>query len=573
MSDQQQQKADPDPKVSQPGVELDRDQFCCSVCLELLKDPVTISCGHSYCSGCIEGCWDKEEDTGRYSCPQCRDSVSPRPVLRRNHILGQVVEKLKMSTLEAPPSVVEVCADGSDVPCDFCTVVRRGRAVKSCLMCLASYCAAHLEPHYCVPVLQRHQLISATSPLEEKTCSQHHKLMEIYCETDQKCICYLCSIDEHKSHWIISAMTGRTSRQSQLIMTRQGVQHRFQEREVELKELIDMREDFKDSTQTAMVACEQIFAGLILSLQDRCTEVKQLIQTQEKAADARAEQLQRKLVQEIANLRAHDAEMKELLDTEDNIHFLECFPIVSRSRESPDLPVGAFSRSPRGFINVKDCVSPLKGQLDDIVKDLWSTVSLMVSAVDVMLPPIPKTREEFRRYCRPLAFDCNTANTCLSLSQENRLVTYSGYSQFTRPHAFTPFVQVLCTESLSERQYWEVKRQGNNTTCVTVSYKDISRASEFGSNDKSWSLVCSSNGYTFRHNWTETKVSGPSSPTVGVFLDFKACTLSFYAIDSTMTLLHTVQHVFTQPLYPGVAIKNMSHYEHYHSVELVKLWP
>uniref|UniRef100_A0A3Q1F0B3 RING-type domain-containing protein n=1 Tax=Acanthochromis polyacanthus TaxID=80966 RepID=A0A3Q1F0B3_9TELE len=76
--------------ASRHGVELDQDQFCCSVCLDLLKEPVTIYCGHSYCRGCIEGCWDQEEEKGEFSCPQCRETFIPRPVLRRNNMLAEV---------------------------------------------------------------------------------------------------------------------------------------------------------------------------------------------------------------------------------------------------------------------------------------------------------------------------------------------------------------------------------------------------------------------------------------------------------------------------------------------------
>ncbi|XP_036828046.1 stonustoxin subunit beta-like [Oncorhynchus mykiss] len=168
-----------------------------------------------------------------------------------------------------------------------------------------------------------------------------------------------------------------------------------------------------------------------------------------------------------------------------------------------------------------------------------------------------------------LTLDPNTAHRHLSLSEGNRKVTDTRKFQPypVHPDRFTNWYQVLCREGLSGRCYWEVERTGG-VVDTSVSYKDISRTERgndggFGYNNKSWSLQCYSDGYCFRHNNVETKVSGPQSSRVGVYLDHKAGTLSFYSVSDTMTLLHRVQTTFTQPLYPGFGLSG--------SAELVKL--
>ncbi|XP_023268419.1 E3 ubiquitin/ISG15 ligase TRIM25-like [Seriola lalandi dorsalis] len=279
--------------MAQRGIQMDREKLCCSICLDLLKDPVTIPCGHNYCMSCIKSHWDQEDQRRIHSCHQCRQDFIPRPVLMKNTMLAELVEELKKTGRQAAPA--DHCYAGpEDVACDVCTGIKL-KAVKSCLQCLVSYCEQHLQPHYESPAFEKHKLVDASKKLQENICSRHDEVMKIFCRTDQQCICYLCSMDEHKSHDTVSAAAERADKQGDLILNQQKIQQRIQDREEVVKVLQQEVEATNRSADKAVKDCDEIFTQLIRLMEKRSSDLKQQIRSQQKTEVSRVKALQEKL--------------------------------------------------------------------------------------------------------------------------------------------------------------------------------------------------------------------------------------------------------------------------------------
>ncbi|XP_046729683.1 E3 ubiquitin/ISG15 ligase TRIM25-like [Silurus meridionalis] len=401
---------------------VDQNQFICTVCLDLLKDPVAIPCGHSFCKVCINSCWDQEDYKGVFSCPQCRDTFNPRPVLRRNNMLAEVVEKLKKSGIQAPSPAHHYAGLG-DVECDFCTE-KKHNAIKSCLVCVASYCETHLRPHYVSPAFKNHTLIEASTKLQEKICTEHNKLIEIYCRTDQTCICYLCTMDKHKGHDTVTVSGERAEKQSKLKEEQMKSQRKIQDRQKKVQELTQALNIIKLSAQRVLEDSEKIFTEMISSMEKKRSEVRKLIIDQEKAELSRPANLLEQLEQEIADLQKKVTELEQLSHTNDHIHFLQRVQSLCVSDEYWSLPLDlpTFDKSSitvfqnRLLDGMRNSVSDLKKGLEEICEEIFNKIPLQVQCS----LSEPQNRDEFLKSFPYLTLDPNTVHYNPILSKNNK---------------------------------------------------------------------------------------------------------------------------------------------------------
>uniref|UniRef100_G3PM57 Tripartite motif containing 25, like n=1 Tax=Gasterosteus aculeatus TaxID=69293 RepID=G3PM57_GASAC len=537
------------------------EQFNCPVCLDLPNDPVTIPCGHSYCMGCIKDYWSKDDPKGVYSCPQCRKNFSPKPSLSRNTMLAEAVEQLRKGAHKADVRESMRSASSSAktaVPCDMCKGERRA-AVKSCLSCMTSFCAAHLKPHSTKKALKAHELIAPTANLAEKICTQHKYLQEFYCRQCKMFICWLCTSNQHKGHECVSTKAERLEKQKVLAEMQTENQQRLKDRQQELKDMKKMMEGMKRSADRVHGDTEQVLVELQRSVERLQELLEEVLDQAGMEKMGQAQEVVDNLEAEIKELKKRETEMRDLVHCEDHIHYLEACESVCSPLESGDLPVVAANLD-ASFEPVREAVLNLRERVEDLCNQELSKITMREINLDSIQAPEPRTREEFLQYSVTLTLDTDTAHRRLALTEGNTKATLQAAAQ-PYPNAagrFDGWTQVMCASPLyAQRCYWEVEWRGRGSS-MGVAYGAMARKgsdarSGLGYNAQSWTLELSDT-CSAMHDNEKRDIPVSYSPRLGLYLDVSTGTLAFYSVAESMTHLHSFRANFTQPLYAAFAV-------------------
>ena len=150
------------------------EDFSCSICLNVFNSPISTPCGHNFCKTCITTFWD---NMVQFKCPVCNELFDTRPDLQVHFFISGIVDQFRRSA----PVKEQPCVEPGEVPCDICTETKL-KALKSCLVCLTSYCQTHLERHQKVSGLKRHRLVEPMNRLEDRVCKIHNQLLELFCQ-------------------------------------------------------------------------------------------------------------------------------------------------------------------------------------------------------------------------------------------------------------------------------------------------------------------------------------------------------------------------------------------------------
>ncbi|XP_028429395.1 finTRIM family, member 86 isoform X2 [Perca flavescens] len=558
--------------------------FVCSVCLDILKDPATLPCGHSYCLACIQSHWDTRNHKGQYSCPQCRQVFNPRPSLAKSTVLVEAMEKLRTNSLKlslpSMPSYLEVLPDIGP---------RQG------------------------------SMYPKLPTVEPRPCPQHHRPMDLFCHEDKECVCEVCCQHEHKGHRVLKTQEERKERQKELLKMQVDIQKRIQETEKRLMELPHVARQHKALVQALEQESTDLFSELVNNVNLTGIQVGEVLSTHETSLGSRVEGQIYRLENEVAPLRWKSEELSRLASMQDDICFLKNFLIMEALGQTGATEESILSQEEAVVASIRSALKELQESIQDVCKATLAKIVTLVNpdpvastpngaavadttaannsgqastqdtdedsskhpqCLQASAPPSPfpppqpqaapvttmglansepKTREELLKFRFEPTMDANTVYRHVQLSDGGHKATMraENLNLPDHPERFHFWRQVLCEEPLAgSPYYWEVEWTGKKIT-IGVAYKEMERKgaddnSRLGHNALSWSLNWSGTGFSFWHDGQEKLLGSPKARRIGIYLDQQAGILAFYHIAHNQAdLIHQHQSQFTGPLYPG----------------------
>ncbi|XP_041656568.1 E3 ubiquitin-protein ligase TRIM39-like [Cheilinus undulatus] len=520
------------------------DYFSCSICLDVFTEPVSTPCGHNYCKGCITGYWASRDSS---QCPLCKAEFRKTPVLQVNTEFRDMLELFKKTKPAAdvkssPPMVDEVF-------CDPCHGMKR-KALKSCLVCLASYCNGHLRPHRSVQALKWHKLINPVKNLENRMCRKHNKVLEFFCKEDQSCVCVLCFKDHHVMHEAISLDEEFKGRKNKVKNVKREVKQSLSNKHGMIQAIQNSMKQGREELGRTKAETATAFDALVALVMTKKITLIELLEEKQKEAEQRAESLIRQLQLEIVEDNRLSDKLKELSETEDDFRLLQDLPAVP-SPSNINYPVTESAQRLLETETVKKAVAKMVKTLDEQMEIITGEVNMVKgqqtkSGFDDELGIIQS------QHAVNLALNPDTAHPCLIVSEDRKEVRDGGTKTRVpdNPMRFDSLRYVLGDEGFSSGTfYFEIKLNGQTRWEVGMARESISRKGvdlSLSPENGCWTLGCYWGRYQANTNPPVILSLSNGPEKIGVFVDYEGGLVSFYDVDTRALIYSFSGCAFTE---------------------------
>uniref|UniRef100_UPI0037E8F498 E3 ubiquitin-protein ligase TRIM39-like n=1 Tax=Semicossyphus pulcher TaxID=241346 RepID=UPI0037E8F498 len=499
----------------------------CTICMDPFVDPVTTSCGHSFCKKCL-CCNFRYNDM---VCPLCKHHLNRTPDV--NIVLRSIVEQMKKKAPEKEDD--EYTGAPGEVACDICTE-RTLKAKKSCLVCLASYCSNHLGKHSSTKRLKGHKLVQPVENLDERACLQHGRPLELYSRNKERCICVLCMKEDQEE--VVPTEDEWNRKKAKLDNTKKELQDKIKNRKTCKDELNASLKSCEDQLNNEWGDIEAVFTAVIALVEEAYAKALQPLKDRRQVVEKEAKDIEEKLEAEILQLEKTISELDDISALEDHILFLQTYPSLQ------DLE------------NIKDCPEV---ELDTSLSfgTMRTTTATMFESIQQELEKLTPTElQRIPTFTEDVRLDPTTAHPCLVLSDDGKEVKDGGEDQEVpdSPERFDMFGSVLGLNGLtSGKSYWEVEVRNKTGWDLGVTRGDANRKGKLS--------LSPDNGYWVAVHYQDEKYAAMTVPPVrlflkekpvkvGVFVDYDEGLVSFYDVTSKSHIYSFTECSFHDKIFP-----------------------
>ncbi|XP_061922975.1 zinc finger protein RFP-like [Entelurus aequoreus] len=513
-------------------------QLECPVCKQVLTDPVTTPCGHNFCQACLQHIWD---NSNVCRCPACDKAFADRPEISINAAFKELADTFRKMTFlgSSSSSSLSCTAEDGQVTCDVCAVASLWvPAIKSCLVCLTSYCHAHLEPHRRVATLSVHRLMAPAADLQDLLCGKHNKLLEMFCRDEQQSVCQFCAETEHKGHQVVQIEEEGEKRKVQIKKLETYFDQMTQERQNKVEEIQNNLKLSKISAEEEKTKNEHLFAFLIGLAEDKRAEVTTKIDERQRANEQRADILIGELQQEMVKLQEKNAELTKLIDSADYLHLLQRFASLT----SPP-PTRAWAEI---SVHPEICLGTARIALSQLEAALSS--ELQTVKTDEM--------KRMQSYAVNVELDPDTAHPNIFLSADGKQVGRAEPLHVVpdKPQRFDPVICVVAKRGfLSGRFHFQVAVVNKTFWDLGVVKESVKRKGQITSKPETgfWTVRLR-DGVEYRAlDSPSVLLTLNSKPqTIGVFTDYEEGTVAFFDVDTRSHIYTFTGCVFLERVFP-----------------------
>ncbi|XP_067320851.1 tripartite motif-containing protein 10-like [Anolis sagrei] len=220
----------------------------CSICIECLKDPVTVDCGHNFCRACITSYCEEQEGIRDLECPLCKLRIQ-KETFRSNWQLANIIEKIK----------------------------------------------------FLAPNLRKEDL-----------CAKHHEKLNLFCEEDTALICVICErAPEHKAHHVVLKEEAAQKYKDEIWNCLEALRKETEKIQAYRTDVEKESQNFLDETKSTREKTVAIFKEIRLFLEEQEKVLLGRIEEVEKDIAKKKDEHLAKLSEELSSLGELILEMEK----------------------------------------------------------------------------------------------------------------------------------------------------------------------------------------------------------------------------------------------------------------------